>query len=67
MTNICLMIIQNANYIMLLNQRIKDYNIGICCFSAKHTSLRSKSKDWLTWNQDNILEWSDMTILSVIV
>ena len=25
----------------------KDYKIGICCFSAKHTSLRRKSKDWL--------------------
>jgi hypothetical protein len=24
----------------------KDYKIGICCFSAKHTALRSKSKDW---------------------
>ena len=23
----------------------KDYNIGICCFSAKHTALRKKSKD----------------------
>jgi hypothetical protein len=21
------------------------YNIGICCFSAKHTALRRKSKD----------------------
>ena len=25
----------------------KDYNIDICCFSAKHTALRRKSKDWL--------------------
>jgi hypothetical protein len=25
----------------------KDYKIGICCFSTKHTSLRRKSKDWL--------------------
>ena len=23
----------------------KDYRIGICCFSAKHEALRSKSKD----------------------
>jgi hypothetical protein len=23
----------------------KDYEIGICCFSAKHTALRRKSKD----------------------
>jgi len=25
----------------------KDYKIGICCFSANHAALRSKSKDWL--------------------
>jgi hypothetical protein len=32
----------------------KDYEIGICCFSAKHTTLRSKSKDWMARNQDNV-------------
>jgi hypothetical protein len=38
-----------------------DYKIGICCFSAKHASaLRSKSKDWLGWNQSNVSEWSDI-------
>ena len=30
------------------------YTIGISCFSAKHTALRSKSKDWLTQNQNNV-------------
>jgi hypothetical protein len=25
----------------------KDYKIDICCFSAKHTSLKRKNKDWL--------------------
>jgi hypothetical protein len=39
----------------------KTYKIGICCFSAKHTSLRSKSKDWLARNQDNASEWTDMS------
>ena len=29
----------------------KDYKIGICCFSAKHTALRRKSKDWSARNQ----------------
>jgi len=33
--------------------------VGICCFSAKHTSLWSKSKDWLARNQDNESEWKD--------
>ena len=37
----------------------KDYIIGICCFSAKHTALRRKSKDWLAWNQNNVFKWSD--------
>ena len=39
----------------------KDYKIGICCFSAKHAALRRKSKDWLTRNQNNVSEWSDMS------
>jgi hypothetical protein len=37
--------------------QIKDYKIGICCFSAQHTALRSKSKDWLARNQNNVSEW----------
>ena len=40
----------------------KDYEIGICCFSAKHAALRGKSKDWLAQNQDNVSEWDDMSI-----
>ena len=35
----------------------KDYKIAICCFSAKRAALRSKSKDWLPRNQDNVYEW----------
>ena len=41
--------------------QIKDYKIGICCFSPKHTALRSKNSDWLALNQDNVSEWSDMS------
>ena len=26
--------------------QLKDYTIGICCFTAKHTTLGSESKDW---------------------
>ena len=40
----------------------KDYDIGICCFSAKHAALRSKNKDWFARNQNNVSEWSDMSI-----
>jgi hypothetical protein len=40
----------------------KDYKIGMCCFSAKHVAIRSKSKDWLARNQNNVSKWSDMSI-----
>ena len=39
----------------------KDYNIGICCFSDKHTALRRKSKGWSARNQNNVPEWSDIS------
>ena len=39
----------------------KDYEIGICCFSTKHATLRRKYKDWLSRNQNNVSEWSDMS------
>ena len=44
------------------SDQIKDYPIGICCFSAKHAALRRKSKDWLARNQDNVSEWDYMSI-----
>ena len=44
----------------------KDYKIGICCFSAKHTALRRKSKDWLTRNQNNVSEWSNMSTCGLL-
>jgi hypothetical protein len=28
----------------------KNYNIGICWFSARHTTLNSKGKEWLAQN-----------------
>jgi hypothetical protein len=39
----------------------KDFKIGICCFSAKHASLRRTSKDRLARIQDNMSEWDHMT------
>ena len=44
-----------------MSSQTKDYKISICCFSAKHTALSGKSKDWLAWNQDNVYEWSNMS------
>ena len=39
----------------------KDYKIGICSFTAKCSALRKTSKDWLTWNQDNVFKWGDIS------
>ena len=36
--------------------------IRIYCFSTKHAALRSKSRNWLAWNQDDVSKWSDMSI-----
>ena len=38
--------------------QIKDYKIGICCFSVKDAALRSKNKEWLAQNQ-NVSNWSN--------
>jgi hypothetical protein len=39
----------------------KDNRIGIRCFSANHTVIRSKSKLCLAWNHDNVSECSYMS------
>jgi hypothetical protein len=39
----------------------KDYQVGICCFSAMHAVLRRKEKDWLAWNHDNVSGLGDMS------
>ena len=43
----------------------KAYKIGICCLSAKHAALRSKNKDWLAQNQNNVswVEWHFYRVL----
>jgi hypothetical protein len=47
----------------LPSRQTNDYEMGICCFFAKHAALRSKSKYWLARNQNNVSEWSDMSTL----
>jgi hypothetical protein len=45
----------------------KDYKIGKCCFSAKHSALRRKSKVLtLPRNQDSVPEWGDMFIRGLL-
>jgi hypothetical protein len=43
-----------------------DYKLIICCISAKHAALRSKSKVCLAQNQNNVSEWSDMSICGLL-
>lgn len=38
----------------------KEYKLGIQCISDKLTSLNSKNKDQLAWNQD-VYKWSNMS------
>jgi len=45
----------------LVQVKKKHFKIGICCLSAKNTAVRSKSKDLLSWNQNNMSEWSNMS------
>ena len=49
-----------------LSGQTKDYKIGICCLSAKHTALRRKRKDWLAQNQENVSEWGGMSIRELL-
>ena len=44
--------------------QIKDYKIGICCFSDKHAALMRTS--WLARNQDNMSEWGYMSIRGLL-
>ena len=42
--------------------QIKDYKIGVCCFSAKQAALRRKRKDWF-WLGIRIMGPSGATCL----
>jgi len=41
----------------------KTIKMCICCFSAKHSALRRKSKDWLARNES---EWGDMSVSGML-
>ena len=40
-----------------VSSQTKDYKIG-----NLHAALRRKNKDWLAWIQENVSEWSEMSI-----
>ena len=41
----------------LRSGQTKYYQIGFCCFCAKHAAWRRKDEDWLVRNQYNILDF----------
>ena len=45
----------------------KDYEIDICCFSAKHAALSRKNKDCLARNQNNVSELRDMSTRGLLL
>jgi len=51
-----------AKKILYVSNYVIVYNWYL---SAKHEALQSKSKDWLTRNQDNVYEWNDISTLGV--
>jgi hypothetical protein len=48
------------------DHQTKDYEIGICFFSANHAALMRKNKDWLARTQDNVSEWGDMSLRGLL-
>jgi hypothetical protein len=36
------------------------YNVYLL-LTSNHADLRTKSKDWIAWNQDNVSKWSEMS------
>jgi hypothetical protein len=38
----------------------KDYKIGICCLSTNPAALRTKCKDLLARNQDDVSVWGNI-------
>jgi hypothetical protein len=40
----------------------KDNKISSWSFSAKHSALRRKNKNWLARNHDIVSEWGNMSI-----
>ena len=46
--------------------QIKDYEIGICCFSAKNAALRRESKDRSVRTRVNVSKWGNMYIRTLL-
>jgi hypothetical protein len=51
---------------MLTSGQTKENTIGMCCFSAKHAALRGKNKDGLAQNNNNVLEWNNISTRALL-
>ena len=49
-----------------LSGQTKRNTICICCFPAKHVTLRINSKDLLAKNEDNVSRWGDVSICGLL-
>ena len=43
-----------------------DYKTSICCFATNHPTSRRKSKNWLARTQDNVSEWSNISVCRLL-
>ena len=48
------------------SSQAKDNKNDIYCFSGDYAALRSKNNKWLAQNQDNVSEWSNMSIFGLL-
>jgi len=60
------LVMSNLGHIKPRSCQTKDYDIGIYCFSTKHTVLISKSNGWLAQSQDNVSEWGYMSTYGLL-
>ena len=51
----------------LRSGQTKDYEIGMCFFSTKHTTLMRKHKDWIARNQDTVSDLGRHIYLRTVV
>ena len=49
------------SYLVTCIQNFLTIILEFVISSGKHAALRSKNNDWLSQNQNNVSEWSDMS------
>ena len=67
MDNIISMHMLNEDYQMIIISTFQISNLIYSTSLLNTTALRSKSKNWLSWNLENVSEWSDMSTHTLLV